>query len=95
MKLLVILFIMALIGQINIFQHVRQKHGKSVVNIVRALEQVKQRYAKVNKDIRFIKQNLQKRGFISKVAKISLSIRSGSMKLKQKIARLIMEAELK
>lgn len=27
----------------------------SVVNIVRALEQVKQRYAKVNKDIRFIK----------------------------------------
>lgn len=55
MKLLVIPFIMALIGQINIFQHVRQKHGKSVVNIVRALEQVKQRYAKVNKDIRFIK----------------------------------------
>lgn len=55
MKLLLILFIITLIGQINIFQHVKQKHGESVVNIVRALERVKQRYAKVNEDIRFIK----------------------------------------
>ena len=41
MKLLVILFIMKLIAQINIFKYVRQRHGQSAVKIVRTLEQVK------------------------------------------------------
>ena len=50
---------------------------------------------KLTKTLDLLNKICKKRGFISKVAKISLSIRSGSMKLKQKIARLIMEAELK
>ena len=91
MKLVVILFIMKLIAQINIFKYVRQKHGQSAVKIVRTLEQVKRCYAKVNEDINFIK--IYKKGFI-KFAKIRLAIRSGSMKLKRKIARFIMEPEL-
>ena len=61
MKLLVILFIMKLIAQINIFKYVRQKHGESAVKIVRTLEQVKRRYAKVNEDIKFIKICKKKR----------------------------------
>ena len=93
MKLLVILFIMKLIAQINIFKYVRQKHGQSAVKIVRTLEQVKRRYIKVNEDIKFIK-TCKKEDLLPKFAKIRLSIRSGSMKLKRKIARLIMEAEL-
>ena len=60
-KLLVILFIMKLIAQINIFKYVRQKHGESAVKIVRTLEQVKRRYAKVNEDIKFIKICKKKR----------------------------------
>ena len=93
MKLLVILFIMKLIAQINIFKYVRQKHGQSAVKIVRTLEQVKRRYIKVNEDIKFIK-TCKKEDLLPQFAKIRLSIRSGSMKLKRKTARLIMEAEL-
>ena len=55
MKLLVIVFRMKLIAQINIFKYVRQKHGQCAVKIVSTLEQVKRRYAKVNEDIKFIK----------------------------------------
>ena len=55
MKLLVIVFIMKLIAQIDIFKYVRQKHEQSAVKIVSTLKQVKRRYAKVNEDIKFIK----------------------------------------
>ena len=51
MKLLVIVFIMKLIAQIDIFKYVRQKHGQSAVKIVSTLEQVKRRYAKVNENL--------------------------------------------
>ena len=93
MKLPFILFIMKLIAQINIFKYVRQKHGQSAVKTVRTLEQVKRRYVKVNEDIKSIKIS-KKEDLLLKFAKIRLSIRSGSMKLKRKTARLIMEAEL-
>ena len=55
MKLQVILFIMNLIAQTNIFKYVRQKHGQSAVKNVRTLEQLKRRYSKVNEDIKLIK----------------------------------------
>ena len=84
---------MKLIAQINIFKYVRQKHGQSAFKIVTTLEQVKRRYAKVNEDINFIKI-CKKDDLLPKFAKIRLAIRSGSMKLKRKIARFIMEAEL-
>ena len=93
LKLLVIPFIMKLIAQINIFKYVKQKHGQSGVRIVGALEQVKWHCPKVNEDIRFIKI-CKKEDLLPKFVKIRLSIRSGSMKLKWKIACLIMEAEL-
>ena len=86
-------YTMKLIAQINIFKYVRQKHGQSAFKIVTTLEQVKRRYAKVNEDINFIKI-CKKDDLLPKFAKIRLAIRSGSMKLKRKIARFIMEAEL-
>ena len=67
MKLLVILFTM--IDQINIFKYVRQKHGQSAVKIVRTLEQVKRRYVKVNKDIRFLKICQKKRIYYQSLLK--------------------------
>ena len=84
---------MKLIALINIFKYVRQKHVQSAVKIVRTLEQVKRRYAKVNEDIKFIKI-CKKEDLLPKFAKIQLSVRSGSMKLKRKIARLITKVEL-
>ena len=67
MKLLVILFTM--IDQINILKYVRQKHGQSAVKIVRTLEQVKRRYVKVNKDIRFLKICQKKRIYYQSLLK--------------------------
>ena len=66
---------------------------KMKVKIVRTSEQVKRCYVKVNEDITFIKI-CRKQGLLPKLAKIRLLIRSDSMKLKRKIARLIMEAEI-
>ena len=56
-------------------------------------KRVKRRYAKVNKDIRFIKI-CKKEDLLPKFAKIRLSNRLGSKKLNPKIVRLIIEAAL-
>ena len=63
------------------------------VKIVRTLEQVKRRYAKVNEDTKFI-EICKKENLLPKFAKIRISFRSGSIKVKRKTARLIMETEL-
>ena len=68
-------------------------HEQSASKIVRTLEQVKRCYAKVNEDIKFIKI-CKNEDLLSKLAKIWLSVRSGSIKLKRTIACLIIEAEL-
>ena len=78
MKLLVILSIMKLIAQINIFDYVKLKHVQSAVKVVRLLKQVKRRYAKVNEDIKFIKI-CKKEDLLPNFAKIRLSVRSGGM----------------
>ena len=49
---------------------------------------------KLNTNIKFIKQ-WKKENLIATLAKVSVSIKSGSYKLKRKIARLVMNTELK
>ena len=48
---------------------------------------------KLNTNIKFIKQ-WKKENLIATLAKVSVSIKSGSYKLKRKIARLVMNTEL-
>ena len=62
MKLLVILFILKLYAQVNIFKHIQEKYGQEIMKIVRKTEKQRVKIAKVKCDIKFIlhckKENL-------------------------------------
>ena len=92
-KLLVILFIIKLYAQNNIFKHIKKKHGHDLIKVVRDFEQKKTKFKKLVADIAFIKL-CKKEQLIIIFAKVNVSIRNGTYKLKRKIARLVMETEL-
>ena len=53
--LLVILFAIKLLSQVNIFKHKEMKHGREILINVRKLEPLERKWCKINKDIKFIK----------------------------------------
>ena len=87
-KLLVILFIIKLYAK-YIFTRIKKKHGQHV----RSYESLMTKYMKVTADIKFIKLCKVEK-IIPTFAKVNLSIKSGSRKLKLTIARLVMESEI-
>ena len=90
---LVTLFVIKLLAQVNIFNHKERKHGRHILENVRTLERLKGKWCKINKDIKFIK--LCKKGdLIPTFAKVKLAIKSGNVKLQQKLAPIIMETEM-
>ena len=94
LKLLVILFVIKLYVRINIFRLIRGKHGQEVLKHIRSLEDKKGRLMKIEADISFIKA-CKAEQLIPTFAKVKLSIKSANRKLQYKMARLVMEAELK
>ena len=54
-KLLVILYIIKLYAQINIYKHIKKKHGRDVIRNVRLYEKLKTKYMKINADIKYMK----------------------------------------
>ena len=92
-KLLVILFIIKLYFQKNIFKYIKKKHRQDLIKVVRDFEQKKTKFEKLDADIAFIKL-CKKEQLIPTFAKVNVSIRNGTYKLKTKIARLVMEMEL-
>ena len=94
LKLLVILFVIKLYARINIFRLIRGKHGQEVLKHIRSLEDNKGRLMKIEADISFIKA-CKAEQLIPTFAKVKLSIKSANRKLQYKMARLVMEAELK
>ena len=92
-KLLVILFIIKLYARYYIFKFIKKKHGQNVITVIRTLEQMQTKYMKFNADIKFIRP-CKKENLISTFVKVNVSIKSGSYKLKRKIARLVMNTEL-
>ena len=94
LKLLVILFVIKLYARINIFRLIRGKHGQEVLKHIRSLEENKSRMMKIEADISFIKA-CKAEQLIPTFAKVKLSIKSANRKLHYKMARLVMEAELK
>ena len=94
LKLLVILFVIKLYVRINIFRLIRGKHGQEVLKHIRSLEEKKSRLMKIEADISFIKA-CKAEQLILTFAKVKLSINSANRKLQYKMARLVMEAELK
>ena len=88
--LLVILFAIKILSQVNIFKHIERKHRRQILKNVRALERLKGKWYKINKDIKFIKL-CKKEYLIPTFAKVKLSIKSGNAKIQQKLAQIIME----
>ena len=92
-KLLVILYIIKLYAQINIYKHIKKKHGQDVLRNVCLYEKLKTKYMKINADIKYIK-SCKKKELTRRFAKVSLALKSGTARLEKKIAKLVMEAEL-
>ena len=93
-KFLVTLFIIKLYARDNVFKHIKKKHEHNLIKAVRDFEQKKAKFEKLVADIAFIKL-CKKEQLIPSFAKVNLSIRNGTDKVKRKIARLMMETELK
>ena len=93
-KLLVTLFIIKLYARDNVFKHIKKKHEHNLIKAVRDFEQKKAKFEKLVADIAFIKL-CKKEQLIPSFAKVNVSIRNGTDKVKRKIARLMMETELK
>ena len=93
MLLLVILFAIKLLSQVNIFKHIERKHGRQILKNIRTLERLKGKWCKINKDIKFTKL-FQKEHLIPTFAKVKLAIKSENAKLQQKLVRIIMTTEM-
>ena len=88
------MFGIKLCAGINIFGNIRGKHGKEVIKHIRSLEDNKNRLMKIEADISFIKACKAKR-LIPIFAKAKLSIKSVNRKLQYKMAKLVIQTELK
>ena len=63
-----------------------------MIKIIRLYEKLKSKYVKLKAGIDFIKCS-KREAIISTFAKVILSIKSGGYKLKNKIAKLVMDTE--
>ena len=93
MKFLVILIIIKIFAQINIFKHIGEKNGQYILRNVRSLEHIKKKYSKVNQDIRFIK-TCRRENLIPTFAKVKIAFKINNSKLKQKLARIKLDTKL-
>ena len=92
-KLLVILFIIKLYAQNNIFKHIKKQHAHDLIKVVRYFEQKKTKFENLVADIAFIKL-CKKEQLNPTFAKVNVSIRNDTYNLKRNIVRLVMETEL-
>ena len=73
--------------------HIKKKHGQELIRTARKLEDLVNKYTKVQLDINFIK-TCKKENLIPTFAKVNIAIKHGTQKLKTKIARAVMETEI-
>ena len=92
-KLLVILFVIKLYARKDIFKYVKKKHGQDIITVIRSLEKTQRKFMKVSADIKYIK-TCKKERLTPTFAKVNISLKNASFKLKWKIATLIMETEM-
>ena len=88
-----ILFIIKLHAQNNIFRHIKKKHGHDLIKAVRDFEQKKTKFEKLVANIVLIKLCKEEQ-LIPTFTKVNVSIQNGTYKLKRKIACLVIETEL-
>ena len=49
------MYIIKLYAQINIYKHIKKKHGQDVIRNVHLYEKLKTKYMKINADIKYMK----------------------------------------
>ena len=69
----------------NIVKQIKKKHGHELIKVVRDLEQKKTKFEKLVADIAFIKLRKKEQLFPT-LAKVNISIRNCTYKLKRKTA---------
>ena len=93
--LLLILSTIKVYARINIFKVVTRKHGHDIVKIERKLEDLLTKHQKNGLDIKFIitckRENLTP---TFATVNLAMQLKNGTMRLKKKIARAIMNVEL-
>ena len=91
--LLRILFTIKLYAHIDISKIVKRKHGQEIIKTKKNLEDLITKHYKMILDIDFIEKCKQE-DVIPTFAKFNLAIKHGTIRLKKKIARIIMDAVL-
>ena len=88
-----LLFVIKLYSHINIFKVIKKKHGKYIYTLVKSFEKIKTNYMKTVLDIKFHNKCKQEQ-LIPTFANVRLSTKGSNIKLKHRIARIIIEYEL-
>ena len=88
-----LLFIIKLYSQINIFKVIKKKHEKDIYTLVQSFENIKTKktkYVRTILDIKFLKQCKQEQ-LIPTFANVRLSTKGSNIKLKNHIAPIIIK----
>ena len=88
-----LLFIVKLYSRINIFKFIKKKHGNDIYTLVRTFENIKTRYEETLLDIKFLKI-CKAEHLIPRFVNIRLGTSGTNIKLKHRIACIILEDEL-
>ena len=92
MKLLFILFILKLDGQISIFKYIQKKHGSEMIKLARRIKKQLVKIAKIKCDIKFM-WYCKKNNLVPIFTKLTFTIRVSNY-LRNKISRQILETEI-
>ena len=84
---------MKLYARNDIFKCMKKKHEQDVITVIRSLEKLQTKYGKVIADINYIKTSKKER-LIPTFAKVNISIKNPTHKLRRKILLLVMNTEL-
>ena len=91
-KLLVINFLIKLYARKNIFNIIKEKYGQAQLNLARCIERNRTKARKIKCDIKYL-TTCKKNKLLPTFAKTKLSVKV-NYRIKMKIARTIIEAEL-
>ena len=84
---------MKLYARNDIFKRINKNLGHDVMTVIRSLEKLQTKYGKVVADINYIKTSKQQR-LIPTFAKVNISMKNSTHKLRRKISLLVMNTEL-
>ena len=91
-KLFLLVFVIKLYAQNDVFKYVKKKYGQDIITVIGSLEKMHRKFMKVSADIKYI-TTCKKERLTPTFAKLNISLKNVSFKLKWKIATLIMETE--